>query len=476
MKINVLLFTFLLVLCSCAEDDSFSISTGDRLTFSTDTVSMDTVFSTVPTRTQTFWVYNHTGDNLRCSSVRQEQGSTTGFRVNVDGTYLSSSSNYQTQNVEIRKGDSLRVYVELTSKTMNATDPKKIEDNLVFTLENGTQQKVNLNAFCWDAELHRNWVISKNTTITADKPVVIYGGLKVDSAATLTLAAGAHLYFHGDAAMTVYGRVKSEGTAEKNVVLRGDRLDNMFDYLPYDLTAGQWEGLHLMPSSYGNSLSYTDLHSPYDGIVCDSSSVEQTKLAVDHSTIHNCQGSGIKAVSAKITVENTEISNVLDHCVDITGGSLTMNQCTLAQFYPFSLRGTALQLTAIRQPLTSMVRNSIVTGYADDEISIAYEDTTVAKVDFRFDHCLLRTPRFTTADSLRMTNIIYEDVKDTTIYGEKNFILFDTDKLRYNFALKATSAAIGKADPATALPYDRNGLKRDDEPDMGCYEFNVTNK
>lgn len=471
MKLNILLFAGLLALCSCAEDDTFSISTGDQLTFSTDTVSMDTVFSTVPTRTQTFWVYNHTDDNLRCSSVRQEDGGTTGFRVNVDGTYLSSSSNYQARDVEIRRGDSLRVYVELTSRIMNTSDPKKIEDNLVFTLENGTQQKVNLNAFCWDADLRRNWVISKDETITADRPVVIYGGLKVDSVATLTLAAGARLYFHGDAAMTVYGRLKSEGTAEKNVVLRGDRLDNMFDYLPYDLTAGQWEGIHFMSSSFGNRLSYTDLHSPYDGIVCDSSSVDETKLAIDHSTIHNCQGSGIKAVSAKITVEDTEISNVLDHCVDITGGSLMMNQCTLAQFYPFSLRGTALQLTALRQPLISVVRNSIVTGYADDEISIAYADTTMAKVDFRFDHCLLRTPRFTTADSLRMTNIIYEDVKDTTIFGEKNFVLFDTDHLRYNFALKATSPAIGKANPDTSLPLDRKGRKRDDEPDMGCYEY-----
>ena len=42
---------------SCADDESFSSSRTDLLSFSTDTVSLDTTFSNVPTPTRSFWVY-----------------------------------------------------------------------------------------------------------------------------------------------------------------------------------------------------------------------------------------------------------------------------------------------------------------------------------------------------------------------------------------------------------------------------------
>ena len=46
---------------SCADDESFSSSRTDLLSFSTDTVSLDTTFSNVPTPTRSFWVYNCMG-------------------------------------------------------------------------------------------------------------------------------------------------------------------------------------------------------------------------------------------------------------------------------------------------------------------------------------------------------------------------------------------------------------------------------
>lgn len=111
----ILLISFVCLLISCTDDDSFSLSKSDILTFSSDTISMDTVFSTVPTSTRTFWVYNRAGDGIRCSKIRLVRGNQTGFRINVDGEYLSPSTGYQISNVEIRKNDSIRVFVELTS-------------------------------------------------------------------------------------------------------------------------------------------------------------------------------------------------------------------------------------------------------------------------------------------------------------------------------------------------------------------------
>ena len=43
------------------------------------------------------------------------------------------------------------MFVELTSNVTFTDKPKELNDNLVFTLESGRQQKVVLNAFSWDA-------------------------------------------------------------------------------------------------------------------------------------------------------------------------------------------------------------------------------------------------------------------------------------------------------------------------------------
>ena len=251
--------TLLLTMFACTDDDSFSTSAGLRLTFSEDTIFLDTVFSRVPTAAKSFWVFNHSGDGIRCSQVKLEKGNQTGFRVNVDGTYLSSTLGYQTQNVEIRNKDSIRVFVELTSPENGIEGPQLLEDNIVFTMESGVEQKVNLNAYTWDAEILSNLVIKGDTTLGGEKPTVIYGGIRVDSLATLHIPAGKTLYFHAGAGIDVYGKLLVEGSAEQNVILRGDRLDHMFDYLPYDLVSGQWNGIHFFESSYDNRLEYMDL-------------------------------------------------------------------------------------------------------------------------------------------------------------------------------------------------------------------------
>lgn len=321
----------LFVLGACTDDDSFSVSSSNLLTFSDDTISMDTVFSKVPTSTYTFWVYNKSGDGIRCANVRLANGNQTGFRVNVDGEYLSPASGYQISNVEIRNKDSIRVFIELTSPENGKQEPQLLEDDLVFLLESGIEQKVNLNAYTWDATLLRNMVIKNDTTIQSeDKPIVIYGGLKVDSNATLRIAAGTTLYFHSDAGINVFGCLISDGTAEKNVVLRGDRTDKMFDYLPYDMVSGQWRGIRFNSSSYDNQVTYTDIHGTFDGIVCDSSDVTKMKLQLSSSIVHNCQGYGLKSVSSAVSAKNCQISNTLNDCVAIYGGSVLLQQCTLA--------------------------------------------------------------------------------------------------------------------------------------------------
>ena len=188
----------------------------------------------------------------------------------------------------------------------------------MFGLVRLVDYRLTLNSFTWNAAILRNSVIIDDTTIDcSNMPVLIYVQMRVDSMATLSITPVTTLYFHGDAGIDVYGRLLSEGTADNNIVLRGDRTDRMFDYLPYDMVSGQWQGIRLRSSSYGNSISYTDIHSTFDGIVCDSSDVPQLKLRLYGSTVHNCQGDGLRVVSGKVEAGNCQLTNTLGYCVAV---------------------------------------------------------------------------------------------------------------------------------------------------------------
>ena len=455
---------------SCEDDDDFTTSPSNLLTFSTDSVKVDTTFSQVPTPTQTMWVYNRSGKGLRCTSVRLAKGNQTGFRVNVDGFYLGASEGFQVGDVEIRNKDSIRVFVELTAPLNQREEIVRIDDDLVFTLESGVQQKVHLRSWSLDADMWYNEHVTANKVIDQKKPIVIYGGLTVGEGVTLTINAGTTLYFHNDAGLDVYGTLKINGSADKNVVLRGDRIDHMFDYLPYDRVPGQWQGVKIHESSFDNVLNYADIHSAFNGLVCESEDATKPKLVLNNSVIHNCQGCCLKATNSIVEVTNTELSNALDDCAHFEGGDITLNNCTLAQFYPFDSARKAALFFSNGKPLTSLVcRNSIITGYADDVLTGSKVDEA-ADFNFLFDHCVIRTPEVTGDDGKLFSEVVFENPEDTEHGGESHFMLVDTENLIYDFRLSKNSLAKDIADQATATTEDRNGVVRDEKPDAGAYE------
>ena len=178
------IFAVVVLLSACTDNDSFSNSPGNRLTFSEDTVRFDTLFSTVPSSTQTFWVHNESSDGIRIVTARLERSNQSGYRVNVDGTYLDPVGS----DFEVRKGDSLLVFVEVTTRENHADEPQLVEDNLIFTLESGAQQRVNLRTYSWDAIRLDSLVVRQDTVIESPRPVVVYGnGIRVEENATLTI-------------------------------------------------------------------------------------------------------------------------------------------------------------------------------------------------------------------------------------------------------------------------------------------------
>ena len=475
---------FVTIFSACSDDDTFTTSWSDILTMQTDTLSLDTCFSNVPTPHKMFFVYNKTSEGIRISNVKLSKGNQTGYRVNVNGTYLGDTNGYQTRDLELRAGDSLRIFVELTSRLNGDTLPVKVEDNIVFTLENGRSQSVCLNAYSWDATLLNDYVVGGDSVTTLcnehGKPIVVYGKLLVDTLATLVVEPGSTLYFHDGAGIDVIGNIQLRGEQDKEITLRCDRLDWMVSNLTYDNNPGQWGGIRFAGCSYDNKISYTDIHAGTNAIVCDSAEdAEREKLTIKHSTIHNMKGYGIKAVNSKLIIENTQISNAFAACMFVRGGNVIMNHCTVAQYYPFDARrGAALYFTngidGYACPLSMNIKNSLIKGYATDVVTWSHGGTEDS-LNVEFDHCLVRTTPGDDYEYMFKNCIIEDEVMaaDTMLNARNSFVLFDTNNFYYDFTPLSGTAAVGAADVGSMLPDDRRGKRRDNErPDIGCFETN----
>ena len=264
MKFKFLLPLLALLVIACSDYETFSDNPNFRLSFSQDTIAFDTLVSTLPSSTKTLFVFNNNGNGMRINTIKLEGGAESRFRVNVDGRYLVDGAWH---DFELLKHDSLFVRIEMTPPEVGSNEPLYFTDKLHFLLENGAKQTVVLTGGAIDAYIMKEGLmIESDETLLTDKPYVIYDSLVVKPDATLTLVEGTTLMFHDKAALHVYGKLIVQGSIEKPVVLRGDRMDHMFDYLRYDNTPSRWEGIVIHRGSYGNELFQCDLHSSCFGI------------------------------------------------------------------------------------------------------------------------------------------------------------------------------------------------------------------
>ena len=166
-------------------------------------------------------------------------------------------------------------------------------------------------------------------TIESAMPVVFYGeGIKVEEGATLTLR-NTKLYFHDGAGLQVKGRVVAE-----NCLFRGDRLDHMFDYLPYDRVSGQWAGITIKARADGCTFTDCEIRSAYNGIMADSTSISMT-----NTIVHNSKGYCLYAHDSEVTdadAFDTIIWEKTSDAVQGTGHFVTIDETNF--IYDFQLK------------------------------------------------------------------------------------------------------------------------------------------
>ena len=457
----VLLMCLTGLLTACI-DDSFTTSPNDVLSFSADTVNFDTIFTNEGSATRSFKVYNHSNKSLRISSIRLAKGGESGFIVNVDGL-----SGVDFENTELRGRDSLFVYVIANIAETGELQPVEARDSLVF-VTNGVTQHVKLLAQTQDAHRVRGLVINSDSVITAEKPIIVYDSLVVAPDVTLTLEPGVTLYMHNSARIDVYGRLLAEGVQGMPVTIRGDRLDRMFDNLPYNNLAGQWAGIRFHEGSFDNRLTHAMVRGTTWGIVCDSTDLSRTTLTIHNSIVHNSTANLIDVACNRVKITNSELSDAGGAVFAMRKGVAELTHCTLVNYYFYDMIQGAIVTTPTAEELMEWgvelsLNNCLIAGNA----------APLSVGDFTGCEVYLNSCMIAGADGSDDANFIH-----TLWNGEPMFWLIDRENYLYDYRIGSPeSPAIGWGATAYAIDStatDMYGESRLNRIDVGAYQFTVT--
>jgi hypothetical protein len=473
---------FLTNFFACKDDfEDYSNNPQDLLSFSTDTLSFDTVLTTVNSPVMSFRVYNKNAKPLLISSVQLSEGVNSNFRINVDGFAGSYF-----ENVEILANDSLLVLVNIKPKENGNYTSTLFNDYVIFETHN-IQQKVVLEAYGQDVYTWKGAVISTDSLLSSLKPYLIYDSLVIERGATVEIEEGSVFYMYNAAQLIVRGTVKMKGSLEKPVVFRGSRTDNMLT-IPYDLIPGQWGGIRIASESYGNELENVRIRNGKYGMDLEASGdPERNKLFMKNVVLTNVSGTLLYAVNSHIIAENCEFSNAKNALLHLVGGTHRFTHCTFANFYPFrpelgwaySNNETVILTDNVTDLKTGINEyfpvigseffNTIIWGGRASSTSAVKIESV--EIPYLFKNCLLPN---STIDDIRFIDCLFQIEplfqKSDPVDRERNRF-----HPAFDFRLQEDSPAKDAAniEIATQLPYDLEGFYRfaDGLPDLGAYEY-----
>lgn len=352
-----------------------------EISFSSDTILFDTLFTTIGSTTKKFKIYNDQSNPIKISTIRLEQQTNSMFRINVDG-----EAGVTFNDIVIPAKDSLYIFVEVTIDPNNSTTPQIVEDKIYF-LTNGKEQRVILNAFGQDAYFHVKEIITSNTTWPNDKPHVIYGYCAVDSAVKLTIPGGTSVHGYNNSLLYIYkGALETQGTLGNEVIFSQSRTED-FILSPVDSTAGQWRGIYFF-APLNSNLNYTQVKNATIGIQIDTltgvDSVILQNVRVDNSSFaavvtqganlyaHSCLFGNSGAYSAFLSI----------------GGNVFMDHCTFANYWSSQRNDPAVAIknyyldatnTYHYRPFNDMIiKNSIIYGANTTELGLDTLDRSLS--------------------------------------------------------------------------------------------------
>ncbi len=487
--ISLLFSTFLFILFflnSCVKDEVISTDPAYKLSFASDTVIFDTVFTTVGSTTRYLKVFNRNNNKIKISKIYLAGGSNSPYQINVDG-----SSGPDFNDIELNANDSLFIFVKVTIDPNLETNPLIVTDSILF-LTNNNLQDIDLVAWGQDAHfivgdstlsgLSYKYKIVAHEGETVDwiddKPYVIYGWAVVDSTGRLNIGPGVNVHFHQNSGLWIYrgGSLHVSGEIDSLVTFQGDRLEQQYKDLP-----GLWDRIWINEGSVDNEINYAVIKNGFIGIQAETLDEDMgNKLILQNTVIENMSRWGLFTKAYRVIAANCLFANCAEYTLFLSvGGDYDFRQCTFADYWTSTVRNDpsfviSNNLTvydADGNPVNyigdlhnAYFGNCIIYGFNDEEILLSQDEQ--ATFNYKFDHSLLKTQM---------------DISDLEYYSSciRNHDPLFNDYTENNYQLDTLSPAIDAGSlevintSGLDITTDLNGNSRttDDGPDMGVYEF-----
>ena len=472
--------TILIMLIGCFTLSSCrrpEVEDNAKLSFSTSTVTFDTVFTTVGSATRRMTVHNPHNFAIKTDIILAGGGNSY-FSINVDGVAGNAH-----KGITIPPKDSLFIFVKVNVNPGNQNTPFLITDSILFRTGT-TQQDVDLVAYGQDANfivgteelgsIRYKVVAGANEEVrwTNEKPYVIYGMAVVDSLGKLIIEAGTKIYCHQGAGLWVYryGNIEVNGTLEDPVRFQGDRLESAFLE-----ECGVWDRIWINEGSQDNVIRHAIIKGAYIGLQFENLEgvVNTNKNIVENTLVCNTGYAGLLGRNLNVEITNCQFSNSAGYGMALNAGNYNIKHVTIANYYNKSRNTPALDIAnyydqleiqngkvvEVRYPWNTNITmvNTIVYGYREEEIMITTEEEGGRTLGWQLSNCLIKT-------------------KTTTLPGFVDCLFnqdprFDEKEAKMQkYKLTANSPAIGKGKPV-GVQNDILGNSRNTPPDIGAYEY-----
>jgi hypothetical protein len=441
-------------------------------------------------------VYNRGNESITVPRITLENGTSSSYRLNVDGI-----AGKDFNDIDILAKDSIFVFIETTIDASAVPNPL-YTDKILF--DTGTnRQEVDLITLVQDAnfiypgkdpitmKIDSLTINGQATTIkgrfltdielifTNAKPTVIYGYAAVPSNKTLTIEAGARVYFHDNSGLIIDNKatLKVNGTLAEKVIFEGDRLENSFSQVP-----GQWGTIWMRPGSKDNEIHHAQIKNGIIGILLDSiGSASTPTLKLQNSEIYNHSNFGILARETNIEGHNVVIGSAGEASFAATiGGTYNFTHSTFANFWNNGIRQlpavlinnfftyvdtNGQEIIETRDLHAANFTNCIFDGNNNIEFVIDKVDGGDI-FNYLISNCMIQfsdsSNSFADNAELDFTNSFY---KNNILNGNTNFRTSQNE----DFIIGQDSDAINKA-KTSLFNFDILGVDRTSNPDIGAYQ------
>lgn len=423
-KLFILFFVGLAItVSSCRQDFVFEPSTGD-LTFSKETVYLDTVFTNIGSSTYTLKVYNKSNKDIKIPTIRLAKGVGSKYRITVDG--MTGYENRLFHDVELLAKDSMYIFIETTAGIGDANPTDFLYTDQIEFDSGANLQKVELVTLIQDAyfifpnktngvveqipidfnedgsvkktngrNLNANHPDNGNEYLfKTDKPYVVYGYASVPDTKTLTIPKGARVYFHADSGIVVQqgGTLNIEGdisadpiTLENEVIFEGDRLEPDFSDVP-----GQWGAIFLRQGSTSHITNLTLKNAAVGLLVEDNAGI----MTINNTQIYNCSNYGILSYNGTIDGKKVVINNCGQFSLAAAyGGAYNFTNCTFNNNWSSSKQLAVYVSDNVKDgvpesyPLQASFTNCIIYGSNSNEIILDKKGPDFTTL---FQNCLVK--------------------------------------------------------------------------------------